>query len=169
MYNEIYCCSFYVLVLYFCCRSWTSCLDTWHHWFYQIPTDTKSKSDWLCEKSYNGPCLDLPTDNNPKTNLKNNTKLGHWAQNQASAMAISVPWPAPCRKWVRWTEEKHRHGAGKLKGLERFWMKEWSLISCQVFSNLIRHYRRKLLYYFGKWRFQQVLNKRVLLIVSNVY
>ncbi len=27
-------------------------------------------------------------DNNPKTNLKNNTKMGHWAQNQASAMAI---------------------------------------------------------------------------------
>ncbi len=48
-------------------------------------------------------------------------------------------------------------------------MKEWSLISCQVFSNLIRHYRRKLLYYFGKWRFQKVLNKRVPLIVANVY
>ncbi len=106
-------------------------------------------------------------DNNPNTNLKNNTKMGHWAQNQASAMAISVPWPEPCRKWVRWTEEKkHRHGA---VNLERFWMKEWSLISCQVFSNLIRHYRRKLLYYFGKWRFQTVLNKRVPLIVSNVY
>ncbi len=30
------------------------------------------------------------TDNNPKTNLKNNTKMGHWAQNQASAMAIPV-------------------------------------------------------------------------------
>ncbi len=28
---------------------------------------------------------------------------------------------------------------------------------------------RKLLYYFGKWRFQKVLNKRVLLIVSNLY
>ncbi len=32
-----------------------------------------------------------------------------------------------------------------LKDLERFWMKEWSLISCQVFSNRIRHYKRKLL------------------------
>ncbi len=83
--------------------------------------------------------------NNPNTNLKNNTKMGHWAQNQASAMAIPVLWPEPCRKWVRWTEEKkHRHGAVNLKDLERFWMKEWSLISCQVFSNLIRHYRRKL-------------------------
>ncbi len=78
--------------------------------------------------------------NNPNTNLKNNTKIGPWAQNQASAMAIPVLWPEPCRKWVRWTEEeKHRHGAVNLKDLEWFWMKEWSLISCQVFSNLIRH------------------------------
>ncbi len=33
---------------------------------------------------------------------------------------------------VNWREE-----AVNLKDLERFWMKEWSLISCQVFSNLI--------------------------------
>ncbi len=60
-------------------------------------------------------------------------------------LAIPVLWPEPCRKWVRWTEEKkHRHGAVNLKDLEWFWMKEWSLISCQVFSNLVRHYRRKL-------------------------
>ncbi len=44
--------------------------------------------------------------NNPNANLKNNTKMGHWAQNQASAMAIPVLWPEPYRKWVRWTEEK---------------------------------------------------------------
>ncbi len=71
--------------------------------------------------------------------------MGNWAQNQASAMAIQVLWPEPCRTWVRWTEEKkHQHGAGgNLKGLEWFWMKEWSLISCQVLSNLIRHYRRQ--------------------------
>ncbi len=31
--------------------------------------------------------------NNPNTNLKNYTKTGHWAQNQASALAIPVPWP----------------------------------------------------------------------------
>ncbi len=43
--------------------------------------------------------------NNPNTNLKN-TKMGHWTQKQASAMAIPVLWPEPCRKWVRWTEEK---------------------------------------------------------------
>ncbi len=42
---EIYCCIFYVVGLYFSWRSWKSLLDTWHHWFYQIPTDKKSKSD----------------------------------------------------------------------------------------------------------------------------
>ncbi len=45
VYNEIYCCIFNVVGLYFFWRSWTSCLDTWHHGFYQIPTDKKSKSD----------------------------------------------------------------------------------------------------------------------------
>ncbi len=51
-------------------------------------------------------------------------------------------------------------------------MKEWSLVSCQVFSNLIRHYRRKfraVKLAKGKRRFQKVLNKRVPLIVANVY
>ncbi len=48
VYNEIYCCIFNVVGLYFCWRSWTSCLDTWHHGFYQIPTDKKSTGDWLC-------------------------------------------------------------------------------------------------------------------------
>ncbi len=79
--------------------------------------------------------------NNPNTDLKNNTKMGHWAQNQASALVIPVLWPEPVEN--EWTEEKkHHHGDVNLKDLERFWMKEWSLISCQVFSNLIRYYRR---------------------------
>ncbi len=43
VYNEIYCYILYVVGLYFCWRSWTSCLDTWHHGFYRIPTDTKIK------------------------------------------------------------------------------------------------------------------------------
>ncbi len=34
-----------VVGLYFSWRSWTSCLDTWHHGLYQIPTDKKSISD----------------------------------------------------------------------------------------------------------------------------
>ncbi len=36
---------FYIIGLYFCWRSWTSWLDTWHHGFYQIPTDKRSISD----------------------------------------------------------------------------------------------------------------------------
>ncbi len=145
VYNEIYCCIFYFVGLYFRWRSWTSCLDTWHHGFYQIPTDKTSISDWLFSNLIMGHVWIFQPYNNPNTNLKNNTKMGHWAQNQASAMAIPVLWPEPCRKWVSWTEEKkHRHGAVNLKGLEWFWMKEWSLISCPVFSNLIRHYWRKL-------------------------
>ncbi len=77
-------------------------------------------------------------DNDPQKNIKTKTKMGHWEQNQASAMAIPVPWPEPYRKWVGWTEEKHQHGDVNLKGLERFWMKEWSLISRQVFSKLVK-------------------------------
>ncbi len=113
-------------------RSWTSFLDTWHHGFYQIPTHKKiNKSHvWIFQ-----------LHNNPNTNLKNNTQMGHWAQNQASALVIPVLWPEPVEN--EWTEEKkHHHGDVNLKDLERFWMKEWSLISCQVFSNLIRYYRR---------------------------
>ncbi len=45
--------------------------------------------------------------------------MGHWAQNQASDMAISIPGPEPYRKWVGCSEEKkHQHGAGNLKDLE---------------------------------------------------
>ncbi len=38
VYNDIYCCIFDVvgLFLLFCWRSWTSCLDTWHHGFYRL-------------------------------------------------------------------------------------------------------------------------------------
>ncbi len=157
----MYCWIYNVVGLFFCQRSWTSCLDTWHHGFYQIPTDKKSKPD-----SYNGPCLDLPSRQWSKTNIKINTKMCHWAQNEASAMAVSGPWPEPYRKWVGWTEEKkHQHGAGILKDLERLWMKEWSLISYQVFSKLIRHYRRKLrAVIYGKGR----CNNWVPITVANV-
>ncbi len=49
-------------------------------------------------------------------------------------------------------------------------MKEWSLISCQVFSNLIRHYRRKYrAVKLANGGFKIVLNKGVPLIVANVY
>ena len=37
-----------------------------------------------------------------KTYIQINTRMLNWKQNQASAMAISVPWPKP----VGWTEEE---------------------------------------------------------------
>ncbi len=79
VYDEIYCCIFSVVGLYVCWRSWTFCLDTWHHGFHQIPTDKKNQQVtdsvrnrimghvWICQQY-----------NNPNTNLKNNTKMGHW-------------------------------------------------------------------------------------------
>jgi len=62
---------------------------------------------------------------------------------EASAMTVPVPWPD------EWAELKRRstnvqHASGNLKDLERFCMEEWSLIYCQLFSKLIRHYRRRL-------------------------
>ncbi len=49
-------------------------------------------------------------------------------------------------------------------------MKEWSLISYQVFSNLIRHYRRKFRAdKLANGGLKKLLNKRVPLIVANVY
>ncbi len=83
--------------------SWTSCLNTWHHGFYQIPTDKKNQqvTDSVRNLLMSHVWIFQP-DNNPNTNFKNNTKMGHWAQNQASAMANPVLWPESCRKWVRW-------------------------------------------------------------------
>ncbi len=130
--------------LYFCWRSWTSCLDTWHHGFYQIPTD---KNQYITDSVRNlimGHVWVFQTYNNPNTNLKNNIKMGPWAQNQASAMATPVLRPEPCRKWVSELKRRSTNMELNLNDLEWFWMKEWSLISCQVFSNLIRYYRRNV-------------------------
>ncbi len=102
----------------------------------------------------------------PQCPLKGSVKMGHWAQNESFTIAVSVLWPEPYRKWVRWTEEKkHRHGAVNLKDLERFCMKKWSLISYQVFSKVFRHYMRKLrAVVLGKGR----CNNWVPIIVANM-
>ncbi len=105
MYNEIYCCIFDVVGLYFCWRSWTSCLDTWHHALYQISTDKNQQVTDSVRNLIMGHVWIFQPYNNSNTNLKNNTKMGHWAQNQASAiMAFPVFWPEPCRRWVLWPE-----------------------------------------------------------------
>ncbi len=53
-------------------------------------------------------------------------------EGMVSDLVSGVLWPEPCRRWVselkRWSCES--------EDLEWFWMKEWSLISCQVFSDL---------------------------------
>jgi len=49
-------------------------------------------------------------------------------------------------------------------------MEEWSLISCQVFSKLIRHYRRRLRAgILAKGNCKKVFNKKVPIIVANVF
>ncbi len=60
--------------LYFFWRSWTSCLDTWHHGFYQIPTDKKNQqvTDSVINLRMGHVWIFQPY-NNPNTNLKNNT------------------------------------------------------------------------------------------------
>ncbi len=109
--------------------------DAWHHGFYQIPTD---KNQNLTASVRN--LIRAVFGSSTRTTIQNkhqiNTKMGHWAQNESFTMAVSVLWPEPCRRWVRWTEEKqHRHGAVNLKDLERFCMKKWSLIYYQVSPN----------------------------------
>ncbi len=88
MYNEIYCCIFNVVGLYFCWRSWTSCLDTWHHGFYQIPTDKKINK-WLTVRNLiMGHVWIFQPDNNPNTNLKT-------TQNGSLGTNPSFCWPFP--------------------------------------------------------------------------
>ena len=49
-------------------------------------------------------------DNNPKHMSKSTKRIVNWTQNQASAIAISVPWPKP----VGWAEEESTQDLGLL-------------------------------------------------------
>ncbi len=53
-------------------------------------------------------------------------------EGMVSDLVSGVLWSEPCRRWV--SELKRR--SCESEDLEWFWMKEWSLISCQVFSDL---------------------------------
>ncbi len=66
---------------------------------------------WSCESKGSGVILD---------------------EGMVSDLVSGVLWPEPCRRWV--SELKRR--SCESEDLEWFWMKEWSLISCQVFSDL---------------------------------
>ncbi len=122
--------------LYFCWRSWTSSLNTWHHGLYQIPTDTVRNlimgHVWIFQ------CTIIQTQTSKTTQkwvTEHKTKLLLWPFQSSDLNSVEHEWG-----WTK--EKKHRHRAGNLKVLEWFWMKEWSLISCQVFSNIIRYYKR---------------------------
>ncbi len=148
MYNEIYCCIFYAVGLYVCWRSW-------HLKIHGIMDSIKYrqiKNQQVTDSVRNlimGHVWIFQPDNNPNTNLKNNTTMGHRAQNQASAMTIPVLWPEPCRKWVRWTEEK------KL-WIWRIWRDSgwrnalWSLVRCSLASSGITGKHLELL----KWQME---------------
>ncbi len=135
------------------------CMASW------ILSNIKEINKWLTVRNLiMGHVWIFQPDNNPNTNLKNITKMGHWAQNQASAMSIPVLWPEPCRTWVRWTEEK-------MLWIWRIWSDSgwrnglWYLVMCSLTSSvLIEEHLERL-----KWKFQKVLNKRAQLIVANVY
>ncbi len=85
-----------------------------------------------------------------------------------------LPWPSqfPYLNPRKLKRGEYQHWAGNLKVLERFWMKEWSLISCQVFFKLISYYR----WILGPVKLAKGVCKkywisidRVPLIVANVY
>ncbi len=106
-------CTMKYMLYFWCCgpifllEVRTSCLNTWHHGFYQIPTEIKNQQ---VTDSVRNLIMDHVGSSNrtiiQTQTSKNNTKMGHWAQNQASAMVIPVLWPEPVEKWVKWTEER---------------------------------------------------------------
>ena len=61
-----------------------------------------SSWDHKVSKTKPGRCWIFHQDNDWKNNFQINTKMANWTQNQASAIAISVPWPKP----VGWAEEE---------------------------------------------------------------
>ena len=67
-----------------------------------------------------------------KTYIQINTKMVNWTQNQASVMAISVPWP----KHVGWTEEESAQER-TLGDLERFCKEELPQILSLFFTTLL--------------------------------
>jgi len=59
-----------------CQRSWTSCSDTWHHGFDQIPTDNKNQNLTACARNLiTGHVWSFQEDSDPKTNIKIKTKM----------------------------------------------------------------------------------------------
>ena len=87
------------------------------------------------------------------TETRKHRSWHNWTQNEASAMAISVPWPEP----VGWAEE----GRAQERIYDSGWFckEEWSQIPFSVFSNLIWCYRKRLCCFIGKGRLYKLLWK----------
>ncbi len=66
-----------IVDLFFCQRSWTSCLDTWHHGFYQIPTDKNLNLTASVRNLIMGQVWIFQQDNNPKQTSKSTQKMSH--------------------------------------------------------------------------------------------
>ncbi len=74
-------------------------------------------------------------DNNPKTNLKNNTKMGHWAQNQLLLWPFQFPDLHP-RKWVvNWIEAPPELWIWRIWRDSRWRNGLWSLVMCSLSSS----------------------------------
>ncbi len=86
------------------------------------------------------PCPLTWTLENMWGELKRSTNMELWIwrsgeildEGMVSDLVSGVLWSEACRRWV--SELKRR--SCESEDLEWFWMKEWSLISCQVFSDL---------------------------------
>ncbi len=130
---SIYCCIFNVVGLYFCWRSWTSCLDTWHHWFYQIPTDKNQKVRESVRNLIMGHVWIFQPDNNPKTTQKwvtgHKTKLLIWPFQSSDLNPVENEWGELKRRstvmelliWRIWSDSGWRNGL-------------WSLVRCSLTS-----------------------------------
>ncbi len=134
------CVQWNILLYFWCCgpiflwRSWTSCLDTWHHGFYQIPTDKKSISDWLVINLIMGHVgIFQPTIIQTQTSK---TTQKWVTEHKTKLLLWSFLSSEPCRKWVRWTEEKKLwiwriwRDSGWRNGL-------WSLVRCSLTSSAL--------------------------------
>ncbi len=162
------CVQWNILLYFWCCGPIFLLEVLFRHMASWIPSNTKSQ--YLTGAVKNlimGHVWIFQPDNNPNTNLKNNTKMGHWAQNQASALAIPVLWPEPCRKWeVNWREEApswswESEGSGVILDEETV----WSPVRCSLTSSGIIGENLELL----NWQMEGAVNCGQCVLDKNIY